>query len=128
MNRLVGVAATAACTAYVALAVTAIEVRADERRSIQTVAGVIVGDYRAGNIPPADAISVRPGQTWQGRLELDDDGDMKFYVHNPRAAVDDPLWRQYWARQVHGCGDPGDRYARVTVSVDNAGRAIIRCH
>ena len=125
LNRL---AATVGCLAMMATAFTATGAHADGRRTVQTETGVIVADYRTGNIPPADAIVVRPGQRWQGWLELDHrDTDIKYYIANPNAAPGDRPWRHYWARHVE-CGEPSEEdYAFVTVTVAADGRATIRC-
>jgi hypothetical protein len=127
MSALTRLAATVGCLFIAASTFIAVEAQADGRKTIQTEAGVIVADYRPGNIPPSDAIVVGPGQTWQGYLDLDsDDGELKFYVANPTAIAGDRPWRQYWAKRID-CGGPGYEDAFVTVAVDGNGLAVIRC-
>ena len=127
MTALTRLTATVGLLSLVVPALFAVNAKADGRRTVQTETGVIVADYTHGNIPPSDAIAVRPGQSWQGWLELDsDDAEMKYYVRNPNATPDDRPGRQYWARHIE-CGDPSDEHAFVTVTVDVNGVAIIRC-
>ena len=64
-------------------------------RTYWTENGLFIADYRPGNIPPADAIHVLPGQGWSGRIELDsDDQDLKIYIENPSFVLSDPMWRR----------------------------------
>jgi hypothetical protein len=126
MNILAKWAATTgwACLAFVVAGTAA--AHADSRRAVQTETGILIADYRPGNVPPENAVAVAPGDAWAGWIELDSDQDVKFYVANPGAGPDDRPWRHYRAYWFR-CGDASDDEGFVTITVDAGGLAVVRC-
>lgn len=93
---------------------------AESTRGAATTASwsmAIAPDYTTGN-QPTDAIYLTAGDSWSGTVELNGDGDLKYYLPNDRGGM---------TAEFLFCGVEGAGAMSVDVTVAADGSFVLTC-